>query len=471
MTSIDIHGASLGRDASSSAGRSVRLMVGTPLSYGVWLVAALAAACSSKAGEDGGGSGGNGFIVNSQGGQGSNGTGSTGSGTAIAPAGCSIGSQGCYCDTIGGCVTGLKCQSGLCCDSSSGNCSPSSTSTGSNTGSATGSNTGSTTGSNTGSTTSSTTGTTTGPATALCQPGVIGTLVSNCGYPYASNYALTSTVFNESEVLADIVPTGGSYAVVRVFYGDEHALTLGVRSIIVKSASGSTSTDYPVSALASDPGSVSNPLTGSNVLFGDQAGLDPSLRPMWPALFITDITNDANDRSGDWQYGGRPFNPSAVYGTWKAAVRTVDTTVTPNVATITPDADPAKNNWTLGAGADPVPATIAKNQGYGAEIVWNLALIPGHSYRVQAMVHDGDQNKVGGDSGEACVDFCTSTDTTPPDGGYVPPGGGTPPPPQCQEGSSPCGAGAALTATECPANYICANGCCTWNDSTGGMIY
>ena len=58
MTSIDIHGSSLGRDASSSAGRSVRLMVGTPLSYGVWLVAALAAGCSSKGGEDGGGTGG-----------------------------------------------------------------------------------------------------------------------------------------------------------------------------------------------------------------------------------------------------------------------------------------------------------------------------------------------------------------------------------------------------------------------------
>jgi hypothetical protein len=216
---------------------------------------------------------------------------------------------------------------------------------------------------------------------------------------------------------------------------------------------------------------VSTPATGSNVLFGEQAGLDQSLRPMWPALFITDITNDPNDRSGDWQYGGRPFNPNSVYGTWKAAVRTVDNTVSPATATLTPDTDPAKNNWSLGAGADAVPSTLKKNEGYGAEVVWNLALIPGHSYRVQAMVHDGDQNKVGGDSGEACVNFCAGGDTTQPDGGYVPPGGGTPPPPQCQEGSSPCGTGAALGATECPANYICANGCCTLDTWIGGIIY
>jgi hypothetical protein len=45
------------------------------------------------------------------------------------------------------------------------------------------------------------------------------------------------------------------------------------------------------------------------------------------------------------------------------------------------------------------------NQGYGAEVRWDLTqlgLIPGHSYRVYFMVHDGDQNKSGGDVGNAC---------------------------------------------------------------------
>jgi len=433
MNSIDDCERSLGRWSTEC---HTCLIVGT---YGIWMAAALAAGCTSKADQVGGGTGGAGFIVGNTG----NNAGA-GQGTGNVPSGCSIGSQGCYCDTIGGCITGLTCQGGVC----------SSTTPGSNTGTAT----------------STTTGTITSKDTGVCTPGVIGTMVSDCGYPYASSYALTSTLFNESEVLTAIVPTGGSSAVVRVFYGDEHALTLGVRSVSVKSASGTTSKDYPVSALTSDPGSVSNPQTGSIALYGDQAGLDPSLRPIGPVLFITDVTNDPNDRSGDWQYGGRPYNPSAVYGTWKAAVRTVDTTVTPNRVTITPDVDPSKNNWNLGAGADAVPSSLKKNEGYGAEVVWNLALIPGHSYRVQAMVHDGDQNKVGGDSGEACVNFCAGGDTHS-DGGYVPPGPGTPPPPQCQEGSSPCGAGTAVSAANCPAGYVCANGCCSVNTSIGGVVY
>jgi len=32
-------------------------------------------------------------------------------------------------------------------------------------------------------------------------------------------------------------------------------------------------------------------------------------------------------------------------------------------------------------------------------------LIPGHQYRIYFMLHDGDQNKAGGDSGQACVYF------------------------------------------------------------------
>ena len=61
-----------------------------------------------------------------------------------------------------------------------------------------------------------------------------------------------------------------------------------------------------------------------------------------------------------------------------------------------------------GPGADPPPGGFGafKNLGYGAEVVWNisaLGLDPSHSYRLQFMVHDGDQNKSGGDVGEACT--------------------------------------------------------------------
>ena len=253
-----------------------------------------------------------------------------------------------------------------------------------------------------------------GGAATVCTPGVTGPVITDCGYPYNSSNPLTSVVFNESEVLRAIEPSGGGVATVRLFYNDEHALTLGVRRVVVIDSAGSTTKDYPVSPLVTNPDRVFFPQTGTTALAGDQSGLDPSQRPMWPVLYITDITSNPNSTAGDWQQGGTPYAPSAVYGTWKAALRTVDKTKTPEVVSTTPDADPAKNNWKLGSGADPVPATLTKDQGYGAEVIWNLSLAPGHSYRVQAIVHDGDQNKVGGDSGEACVNFCAGTDTCKP---------------------------------------------------------
>src|SRR5207249_2089687 len=99
--------------------------------------------------------------------------------------------------------------------------------------------------------------------------------------------------------------------------------------------------------------------------------------------------------------------PHAIFGTWKAGVRTVDRTKSPPVITVTLDADPAKNDWKLGAG-DPAPAGL-KDEGYGAEARWNVAdlkLLPGHGYRLYFMVHDGDQNQTGGDSGQGCVTIC-----------------------------------------------------------------
>jgi hypothetical protein len=287
-----------------------------------------------------------------------------------------------------------------------------------------------------------------------CTPGLIGPAIVDCGYPYTSNSPLTSIVFNEDEVLRAIAPSGGApVGTVALFYNDEHALTLGVREVGVKSASGTTTTDYPVSPLTTDPGSVTNPQTGTNQLVGDQSGLDASLRPMWPVLFITDITADPNSRSGDWQQGGRPINPNAVFGSWKAAVRTVDNTVSPATVTITPDADPAKNNWTL-AGGDTAPAGLT-NQGFGAEARWSVPIASGHSYRVQVMVHDGDQNKAGGDSGEACAVFCAGGGGG--EGGASGTGGtgGA----SCPPGVEACGPGGVDPAF-CSNGTVCANGCC-----------
>jgi len=292
-----------------------------------------------------------------------------------------------------------------------------------------------------------------------CTPGVEQLIITDCGYPSASSNPLTSTTFNENEVLRAIRPAGSwPNGVVQMFYNDEHAMTLGVRQVAVKMMSGTTTTDYPVTPLATNPGSSTNAQTGSNVLVGDQSGLDASLRPMWPSLFVTDISGDPTNRSGDWQMGGVPRAPNAIFGTWKAAVRTVDYTKNPALVTITPDADPAKNNLNLGAGADPVPAGVA-NEGYGAEARWDVALTPGHSYRLQVLVHDGDQNKAGGDSGEACVLFCAGSDCTQNESCGSTGTGGSGGGPSCPEGVTVCGPG-GVDPSACPTNTVCANGCC-----------
>jgi len=293
-----------------------------------------------------------------------------------------------------------------------------------------------------------------------CTPGVEQLIVTDCGYPSTSSNPLTSTTFNENEVLRAIRPSGSwPNGVVQMFYNDEHAMTLGVRQVVGKMSSATTMTDYPVTLLASNPGSSTNPQTGSNMLVGDQSGLDPSLRPMWPTLFITDISTDPMNRAGDWQMGGVPRAPNAIFGSWKAAVRTVDYTKSPATVTITPDADPTKNNMNLGPGADPAPACLA-NEGYGAEARWDVSLTPGHSYRLQVLVHDGDQNKAGGDSGEGCVLFCAGTDCQSTESCGSTGTGGTGGGPSCPEGVLVCAPGGDVTPANCPEGTVCANGCC-----------
>jgi hypothetical protein len=232
------------------------------------------------------------------------------------------------------------------------------------------------------------------------------------GYPDGSNGTLSQTVFNESEVLRALRPTGttGPGQMIQAFYNDEHALTLGISKV--------GTTPYPVTTSPWPPACVDHPSVGTTALTGAQAGTDLAGRPMWPALFITDITMNASSRLCDWQQASSLNNPqpgcesqfavvpSSVCGVWKAASKTT--------TAVTPDGDPVKNNWDLGTGAppsgpDPVP-TGAINQGYGAEVRWNvdeLGLQCGHTYRLQFLVHDGDQTKTGGDVGQACMNVDT----------------------------------------------------------------
>ena len=59
--------------------------------------------------------------------------------------------------------------------------------------------------------------------------------------------------------------------------------------------------------------------------------------------------------------------PTAIFETWKAAVRTIDCSKNPCTTTVTPDSNPAINDWDVGLGSDPVPAGLT-HQLCGAEV-------------------------------------------------------------------------------------------------------
>jgi len=232
-------------------------------------------------------------------------------------------------------------------------------------------------------------------------------------YPDSSNLPRSLAAFNESDVLVasepGIATCGTQPQQIKVWYADEHPLCLGVKQVIVKTAAGSTPYSFPISpSTTSGPAALDNPLIGDTAQQGDLSANDPGVgggRPLFPALYVTDISTDLKARDGDWQQGGRAFLPNHVYGMWKAVTRIVDKTKNPALVTIQVDADPPKTNgWNLAGGKLPPSGTLSDK--YGALITWDISALgmqPGHVYRVQFMVHDGDQNKVGGDVGQSCT--------------------------------------------------------------------
>jgi hypothetical protein len=231
--------------------------------------------------------------------------------------------------------------------------------------------------------------------TGACEPlSVITVGPCTLGYPDSSHNPRSSAVFNESEVLRGFSTNGsGGAATISAWYSDEHALTLGVDP---------------------DPdGTPVTPMVGTaaqhaaNPDIGDVTATDGAGRPLYPAAFVTDITNTASSRLGDWQQRNNNDNaqgPQDLFGTWKDAIK--------SGSTISPGADPPANS-TYGPGADTPPAGLS-SQKYRTEIRWNLSSLrdengnmvsAGHAYRILFMVHDGDQNHTGGDVGEACVNL------------------------------------------------------------------
>lgn len=164
---------------------------------------------------------------------------------------------------------------------------------------------------------------------------------------------------------------------IKLWYNDERALTLG--------------SSENVSPNTSDH--ITNPSVGK------ESAKDANGFPFFPAVFLTDTTNNPDDTSGDAEKGGVPHKPDEVWGTWKALGAT----------------DPAENGLILPKGADPIPATSnitftdnsykhrSRETSFSSEVIWDVAklgLTSGHTYRAQFIVHDGDRD---GDIGMGCT--------------------------------------------------------------------
>jgi protocatechuate 3,4-dioxygenase beta subunit len=246
----------------------------------------------------------------------------------------------------------------------------------------------------------------------------VGCTTCALGYPDNSNLPKSAVVFNENEVLRAMEPSSTTCGIlnsgfIKLWYSDEHALLLGIDSVVVKRPNGSFySTKYPITIYGGTPTCASNLLFGTTINTGAQSGNDVAAgdgRPIRPVLFLTDLTVNGNaSRIGDWQQGGAPYNPTTVCGNWKSGYKFVDSSRNPVIVQVNPYGDPAPNisgtTWNLGGGEQPPAGTTS--QSYGALVKWDinsLGLIPGHSYRIQVMVHDGDQNKEGGDAGSMCT--------------------------------------------------------------------
>jgi uncharacterized repeat protein (TIGR01451 family) len=235
-----------------------------------------------------------------------------------------------------------------------------------------------------------------GTASAVRPLNVLAASTDTCGYNPAAAPAPGggTVVFNENTVTRAIAFYGNGFGGhVGVFTNDESGLFIG--------HGGTPSSHVPGQAY----GEAMPPVFGT--------GNDASARPFAPTIYLTDITSNASAMGGDWEQGGHAAttDASGLYGSWS-----------PNLGKKPVN----KNNWVLGPHADPIPATDAFggtttkfNEGYGSEVTWGVsglmaydptthtyvALQPGHTYRVQSITHDTDENKGNGDVGEVCTTF------------------------------------------------------------------
>jgi len=220
----------------------------------------------------------------------------------------------------------------------------------------------------------------------------------NCGYQEPTPGKRESNRNKiENRILYDFGPRSPQVAspggTIRLWYNDEHAMFLGVRSGTL-----------PISVMTKHPADTASPVNVGDLLAKDVEG-----RPIFPSIFLTDITGNASGTTGDWQNGGLPIPPHALYGTWKVGSRSSnDYEMDKN-----PAGNVGDNNWQLDGGTTPTIDTERApkgNEKYGSLIEWNVnqlladgKIASGKTYRVQFVVHDGDNTNLGGDVAEGCT--------------------------------------------------------------------
>jgi hypothetical protein len=182
---------------------------------------------------------------------------------------------------------------------------------------------------------------------------------------------------------------------------------------------------FPAGTIVIDTASPYGQATNPNI--GDPGATEatlggPSSRLDYPALYITNLTQSNGTLltsnmpayyAGDWQQGGTGTNfVNAIYGDWTTDNATGFFGV--------PTFSLVPNNWDLGPNADTPPFNPATqfNQGYGSEVVWNASafasmaianqgsttgLIPGDTYRIEAIAPEVDPGQRGTGGAESCT--------------------------------------------------------------------
>jgi hypothetical protein len=218
------------------------------------------------------------------------------------------------------------------------------------------------------------------PVTTTCDPDAQNKL--NINEPYI----LYATHPGSSEVALNT-------DTIKMWYIDEHPVTLG------RSGSGYAVSPIPPSQVQATP------------QIGDPTAREGNNLPVYPALYLTNITSDPTSTIGDAQNGGAGHPPTRISGAW-IPEGAGDSGIPHNG----PDVNPS------GVGlVDPLPAQsnighdISGNTHdagrlyYAAEIEWNIAALiaqgalqvgAGNTYRAQFVVHDGDNSA---DLGVACT--------------------------------------------------------------------